>query len=88
MAAVLFAKALAGGKKGFYRYNQNIAGIIISVSVPGTDVLQKTVVRVKLLCGVGECSVGLCISQKAAVNSFVGKFKVCLLKYQEPWAVV
>lgn len=56
MAAVLFAKALAGGKKGFYRYNQNIAGIIISVSVPGTDMLQKTVVRVKLLCGVGECS--------------------------------
>lgn len=55
MAAVLFAKALAGGKKGFYRYNQNTAGIVISVSVPGTDVLQKTVVRVKLLCIVGEC---------------------------------
>lgn len=56
MAAVLFAEVLAGGKKGFHRYNQNVAGTIISVSAPGTDVLQKTVVRVKLLCGVGECS--------------------------------
>lgn len=56
MAVVLFAEALAGGKRGFYRYNQNAAGTIISASIPGTDVLQKTVVRFKLLCGVGECS--------------------------------
>lgn len=56
MAAVLFAKALAEGKDRFYGYNQNTAGTIISVSVPGTDVLQKTVMRAKLLCGMGECS--------------------------------
>lgn len=56
MAALLFAKSLAGRKEGFYGYNQNSAGTIISISVPGSDVLQKTVVRAKLLCGMGECS--------------------------------
>lgn len=56
MAAVLFAKALAEGKEAFYGYIQNAAGTIISVSVPGTDVLQKTVMRAKLLHGMGECS--------------------------------
>lgn len=53
MAAALFSKTLAEGKEGC---NQKAAETIITILVPGTDVLQKAVMRAKLLCGMGECS--------------------------------